>query len=122
VIARFLGGAAALVLLAAGARDDPLAGRVAGPPQRCINLSTTSGPAIEEDGRIIYRDRAGKRLWVTRSIGTCPSLRPFNTLVVDLWGSQQCRNDRFRVVTPNISIPSAYCRFDNFVPYDEVKR
>jgi hypothetical protein len=118
MITRILGGAAALVLLAAGARDDPLAGRVAGKPERCINLATVSGPAIETDGRIIYRDRAGTRLWVTRSIGACPSLRPFNTLVVNLWGSQQCRNDRFQVLQQGVSIPSGYCRFDVFTPYD----
>lgn len=107
--------ALALPLLAAG--SDPLAGRVAGAPQRCISLSATNGPSIVDARTILYTEGAGRRVWKTGPVGNCPSLEPLTTLIVDVYGGQLCRNDRFRVLTPGTSIPSAYCRFTEFTPY-----
>ena len=42
-----------------------------------------------------------------------------STMIVDVYGGQLCRNDRFRLVEPGLSIPSAYCRFSGFTPYDK---
>lgn len=113
--------ALAVVALAlpAGA-SDPLAGYVAGEPQECVNLSSVSGPSIVDRHTILYREN-GKRIWKTGPVGDCPSLAPLNTLIVDVYGGQICRNDRFRVLTPGLSIPSAYCRFDRFTPYVRAK-
>lgn len=107
-----------LALTLVAAKDDPLAGRVAGKPVQCIDPSMMDGPQITDAGAIIYR-RGGKRLWVSTPIGRCPSLRPLSTLIVERYGSQLCRNDRFRVIDPPQSIPSSYCRFDTFVPWDK---
>lgn len=107
----------ALAVPLMAAKSDPLAGRVAGSPAECITLSSTSGPAIIDAHTILYTDGAGRRLWKTGPVGDCPSLAPLNTLIVDVWGGQLCRNDRFRVLTPGTSIPSAYCRFTQFTPY-----
>lgn len=119
---------AALPLLAApiAARDshrDPLAGRVAGTPQQCLSLTRVQGPAIVDDHTIVYRQN-GRRLWVTHPVDDCPSLRPgFSTLIVDVTsGDQLCRNDRFRVRTPDSIIPGPFCRFDVFTPYDKADR
>lgn len=109
---------AALAVALVAARSDPLAGRVAGPAVDCIELSRTDGPDIVDQGTILYR-QSGKRIWRTGPVGTCPSLRPLTTLIVEVYGSQICRNDRFRVLEPGTSIPSAYCRFDRFTPYDK---
>ena len=110
---------AALVLTLTATRSDPLAGRVAGPPRECVDLQRLQGPAVEDAGTIVYHE-SGRRLWVTHAIGPCPALRPITTLIVDVYGAQLCRNDRFRVLEPNANIPSGICRFDRFTPYDKV--
>jgi len=115
MIGRAMVAAAALLPLVA-ARDEPLAGRVAGAPVDCIDLSTVTGPEIVDTRTILYR--RGGRTWRTGPIGTCPSLRPFQIVIADVYGAQLCRNDRFRLLTPSTSIPSGYCRFDRFTPFD----
>jgi hypothetical protein len=112
--------AALLVSLLAlsGAAKDPLAGRVAGAPVRCISDTAISGPSILDGHTIIY-NAGGRRSWIVHPQGVCPSLRPLNTLVIERWGSETCTNDRFRVLEPGTTIPSAYCRFGEFVPYDK---
>jgi hypothetical protein len=107
---------AALLPLAAAADRDPLEGRIAGKPVNCIDAQTYQ-PSIVDSRTILYRS-TNRRIYRTGPVGNCPSLEPLSTLVVDLYGSQLCRNDRFRVVSPGISIPSAYCRFSDFTPYD----
>lgn len=113
---------AALALPLMAAHSDPLAGRVAGAPQDCITLSSTSGPAIVDKHTILYTEGAGRRVWKTGPVGTCNSLEPFNTLIVEVYGGQVCRNDRFRVLTPGTTIPSGYCRFTAFTPYTRVAK
>jgi hypothetical protein len=111
---------AALALTLAANKSDPLAGRVAGAPVDCISLSpgASNGPQIVDDHTILYR-QSGKRTWRTGPVGHCPGLRPFSTMIVDVYGSQLCRNDRFRMVEPGLSIPGPYCRLDRFTPYDK---
>ena len=112
---------AALAMTLMAGRADPLADRVAGTPVDCIDLSRINGPDIVDANTILYRQSA-KRIWVSGPIGECPSLRPLDTLIVEVHGSQLCRNDLFRTVTPGLSIPSGICRFRPFVPYDKVSR
>jgi hypothetical protein len=115
----------ALAATLVAARDDPvgkeLAGRVAGKPVTCITASTTSGPIILDNRTIMYREGAGRRIWINRPRGQCAGLRQPATLIVQLFGSNVCRNDRFQVLEWGSSIPSAPCFFDDFTPYDRVK-
>ncbi len=110
--------AAALGLSLTAGKSDPLAGRVAGAPVQCIDIARSSGPEIVDAQTILYR-QSGKRVWKTGPVGACPSLRPFDTLIVDVYGGQLCRNDRFRTVSVGMSIPSPTCRFRDFTPYDK---
>ena len=110
--------AAAVLLPLAAAASDPLAGRVAGAPEQCIDVSSAN-PEIVDAHTILYR-RTSRVIYRT-TIEDCPALRPLTTLVVDMYGGQLCRNDRFRVIEPDAIIPSAYCRFGAFVPYAKVK-
>lgn len=110
--------AGALALVLGAGRDDPLAGRVAGTAVRCIDIARIQGPTIVDADTILYR-QSGKRIWRTGPVGSCPPLRPLATMIVDVYGGQLCRNDRFRLVEPGLSIPSASCRFRDFTPYDE---
>ena len=108
---------AVLALGVMAAKSDPFAGRTAGPPAQCVDTSVTmTGPSIYDDNTIVINP-GGKRMWKARVRGQCPGLRPFNTLIVERWGSQICRNDRFQVLQQGMSIPSQWCFFDGFVPY-----
>ncbi|KQO51073.1 hypothetical protein [Sphingomonas sp. Leaf257] len=116
-----IAAALGLTLTLSAAKSDPFAGRVAGPPVQCVDTSTTmSGPVIADKGVIVIN--AGRRVWRAKIRGQCFGIQPFNTLLIDRWGSQVCRNDRFRVLQQGLSIPSAWCFFDGFVPYDRVKK
>jgi hypothetical protein len=97
--------------------DEALAGRVAGRPQSCLPLSPGSinGPQIIDQTTILYRD--GKRVWRNTLASDCPSLGQDDILVVEMNGSQVCRNDLFRPVDRGSRIPGAYCRFGDFTPY-----
>lgn len=111
---------ATLAATLVAADRDPLAGRIAGPPQNCIaSIAQSGGPTIIDPQTILYRD--GRRLYRTGPRGTCPSLRPFNTLIVEITGGQICRGDRFRVLQPGSSIPSIACQFTEFTPYTKAK-
>ncbi len=110
-----------LTLTLSAAKSDPFAGRVAGPPAQCVDTSTTmSGPVIADKDMIVIQ--AGRRLWRAKVRGQCFGIQPFNSLLIERWGSQLCRNDRFRVLQQGLSIPSQWCFFDGFVPYDKVKK
>jgi hypothetical protein len=107
--------------LSVGAKRDLLAGRVAGEPRDCISLTQNVSPTIVDQRTILYRE-SGRRIWRTTPVGACPSLRPDSILIIDVFGAQLCRNDRFRTLVPNTIIPSGYCRFDRFTPYDRSAR
>ncbi|TGX55264.1 hypothetical protein E5A73_06510 [Sphingomonas gei] len=90
--------------------------RIAGKPQNCLSSpSSVNGPQIVDSRTILYRD--GKRVWRNDLAADCPSLDRYDILVVELHGSQICKNDLFRPVDPGSRIPGAYCRFGEFTPY-----
>jgi hypothetical protein len=96
--------------------DDALKGRVAGKPQDCLfSPSSVNGPQIVDQGTILYRD--GKRVWRNDLAAACPSLDHDDILVVEMHGSQICKNDLFRPIDRGSQIPGAYCRFGQFTPY-----
>ena len=101
--------------VASAKSTDPGAGRVAGKPANCVRLDQTNRVVIADANTLTLRD--GRRLWITHPIGQCTRLNPNDTLVLEVWGSQLCRNDRFRTLQPGTTIPSAFCRFGEFVPY-----
>ena len=103
---------------AKGQRDlaEALNGRVAGKPENCLpSPSSVNGPQIIDARNILYRD--GRRVWRNELEADCPSLDRYDILVVELHGSQICKNDLFRPVDPGSRIPGAYCRFGQFTPY-----
>ncbi|MEP9361258.1 DUF6491 family protein [Sphingomonas sp. KR3-1] len=99
---------------------DALAGRVAGAPRDCISVSDSDGPQIVDDRTILYKP-VGRTLWRNDLASSCPSLRPYATLIVEVHGGQLCRNDRFRVLDPGASIPGPFCAFGKFTPYEKGK-
>lgn len=95
---------------------EALDGLVAGEPQNCMTSGRIGGPDIIGGDAILYRESAG-RIWLAKTEGACPWLRPDTVLIVEVTGSQLCRNDRFQVVDRGGGIPSGYCRFGSFTPY-----
>ncbi|MBY0583597.1 MAG: hypothetical protein K2P68_11850 [Sphingomonas sp.] len=125
---RVIGPLALLVLGAArdgaanggtGDLEQALAGRAPGAPVRCINNASAAVPQIIDRSTLIYR--SGVHLWRNTLPSACPSLAKNAILIVDLYGTQLCRNDRFRTITPNAIIASGTCRLGDFVPYSLVK-
>jgi hypothetical protein len=105
----------------AGTRDQEalsreLAGREAGPSDTCIPADSGASGFKIVDSRTLTYER-GKTIWVNRLEADCPGLRPLDTLVVELHGSQYCRNDRFRTVSAGSSIPGPSCFLGTFTPY-----
>lgn len=113
-----IGRALLLAPLLLAARDDPLAGRVAGPPVDCIDIDFVQGPQIVDARTILYRQNA-RRVWRTEPVGRCTAMRPGDGLIVAIQGRRLCRNDRFRVRSPGY-VNAALCRFGRFVPYDRI--
>lgn len=91
--------------------------RVPGKAEICIDQTRVSGPEPIGDHTVIYRE-GGRRLWVSNLRAACPALRGDNILVVEVHGNQICRNDRFEVVARGSSIPSGFCFFGDFTPYE----
>jgi hypothetical protein len=98
-----------------------LDGRLAGAPVDCISDRGMQGPQVIDANTILYRE-SGRRIWRNDLEAACPALSPTTTMIVEIHGAQLCRNDRFRVVEPGTSIPSAYCRLGRFTPYMRERR
>ena len=67
--------------------------RNAGTPTDCIDSTSIDGPEIIDRQTVVYR--RGSKVWVNKLAAECPGLEPFNTMIVELHGSQICRNDQF---------------------------
>ncbi|TKD51793.1 hypothetical protein [Sphingomonas baiyangensis] len=92
-------------------------GRVAGPAETCIPATNINGPQIVAPDKLIYRENA-RRVWISTAIG-CPSLNANSIVVARVFGAQICRNDLFQTLPRGGgSIPSAACRFGDFVPWE----
>ena len=94
---------------------EDLEGRIAGPAQACVPARQAQSLQIVDQRTIAYRDF--DTVYVNRLDADCPTLRPFNVLVIETHGSQYCRGDRVRGQEPNSSIPGPFCLLRDFVPY-----
>ncbi|MDP9414780.1 MAG: hypothetical protein M3Q08_12005 [Pseudomonadota bacterium] len=92
-----------------------LAGRTAGEPESCV-AAIQNQPLRIVDRRTIAYER-GDTIWVNRLERDCPGLRPLNTLIVEVHGSQYCRGDRVRGLETGATIPGPICILRDFVPY-----
>jgi hypothetical protein len=122
------GQSAAIVLLAAGgiscapvpverspAQIAELAGRTAGPPQRCIPILQNEALRLGGERVVVYG--RGRTLWVNRLSTGCAGMRPNDILIVEPIGGSYCRGDRIRSIDPISRIPGPGCRLADFVPF-----
>lgn len=92
-----------------------LDGRVAGTPQDCISAMGADGPQIIDRRTMLYRQ--GRKVWRNDLPESCPGLDEDDLLIVEIWGSQLCRNDRFHAQERTSIIPGPSCRLGKFTPY-----
>ena len=93
-----------------------LAGREAGAPENCVPADSGASGLTVVDSRTLTYER-GRTLWVNRLEAECPGLRPLDTLVLEVQGSQYCRSDRFRTISAGSTIPGPTCLLGSFTPY-----
>ncbi len=96
-------------------------GRTAGKSSFCIDQSRLNGPEVIDQRTIVYR-QSGRRIWVSRLNDSCPWLHGDPILVVYTYGTQLCRHDRFEVLQRGSPIPSGFCFFGDFTPYDRAPK
>lgn len=91
-----------------------LAGRTAGPAQKCITIQRSEGLQIAGPHTLLYR--SGPTIWVN-AVPECSRLRSSDILVLEPFGSQYCRGDFVRTRDNQTGIPGPGCRLGDFVPY-----
>lgn len=94
---------------------EELAERTAGPAENCVPVRQGESLRIIDSRTLTYGQ--GRTIWVNRLDHACGSLRPMNTLIVEVSGSQYCRGDRVRGLETGSSIPGPSCILRDFVPY-----
>ena len=92
-----------------------LAGHVAGAPQTCVSAFPNQNLRVIDSRTIAYGQ--GRTIYVNHLAGSCPALSPYNTIIVDVSGSQYCRGDRFRGREPGAIIAGPWCNLGSWVPY-----
>lgn len=96
-----------------------LAGRVAGEPVDCINLTRLGGSQVITDTAILYR--VGSTIYVNRPRAGAEQLNRHDTMVNRLNGtSQLCSIDTVRMVDPTTGVPQGVIFLGEFVPYRRI--
>ncbi len=98
-----------------------LAGRVAGPPLRCISQVQARNMHVIDDWTILFRN--GRTVYVQNPRGGCTGLgRGDMTLVRRQFGTTQlCDGDINRVVDLRSNFGTGACVYGPFVPYTKPK-
>jgi hypothetical protein len=103
----------------AAARElaDALAGRVAGPPQRCITSYRTTKVKAIDDFTILYDQ--GSTVYVQNPRGGCPGVGSGRDILVtrQIGTSQICDGEIARTVDLTSRVERGGCVFGPFVPY-----
>lgn len=110
-----LAGCTAPPPVASNAPIAELAGRVAGPPQRCV--LTTQSEGFRAVNRNTLLLRRGRTIWVNRLQGTCGGFGQWDVIVTEPIGTQHCEGDLIRSFDPISKIPGPTCRMGAFTPY-----
>lgn len=95
-----------------------LEGRTPGKPVDCVSSTRLNGPQVIDGRTILYRE-SGRRIWRNDLPDSCPFLRSDSIMIVEMHGSNLCRNDLFSAVDRGSRIPVGRCRLGAFTPYDK---
>ncbi len=95
---------------------DALAGRVAGPPQRCITTYRTTKVTPIDDFTILYDQ--GSTIYVQNPRGGCPGVGSGSDILVTRQTTNQlCDGEIAQTVDLTSRIERGGCVFGPFVPY-----
>ena len=94
-----------------------LEGRVAREPVSCVRLADLGGNRSVGEDAIIFEGN-GRRLYVNRPVGGCPSLEFGRALRVRSSTGQLCRGDIVSVFDPTTGTDYGGCGLGEFTPYD----
>jgi hypothetical protein len=92
-----------------------IAGRIAGPAQRCVTIEQSQSLRVADRNTLLYR--SGRTIWVNRVEGNCGSFSQWDVIVTEPIGTQYCQGDLVRSFDPVSKIPGPTCRMGEFVPY-----
>jgi hypothetical protein len=100
------------------ARQQPMevAGRAAGPAQRCVAISPTNSIRISQNEPHMLIYGSGKTIWANDLDPGC-AFRLNDILVTEPSGASYCRGDIVRSVDQVTHMPGPSCIMGDFVPY-----
>ncbi|HEY4071461.1 MAG TPA: hypothetical protein VGM04_07895 [Sphingomicrobium sp.] len=93
-----------------------LAGRVAGPPERCVLIQPSEALRVSENDRQTLLYGTGRTIWANRVGPGCGFSRD-DILVSEPIGSHYCHGDVVRSFDRFTRIPANSCRLGDFVAY-----
>ena len=118
--------AVALASPAAARHDTPdvqlqklLAGRVAGPPVRCLPFDTNIHSQIIDGKAIVYH--SGSTLYVNTPRSGADSLDDDDVLVTRMFESRLCDVDTVNLIDRSTGFSRGFVILDKFVPYRRAK-
>lgn len=95
---------------------DALAGRSAGPSERCIPTYRNTKVQVIDDWTILYDQ--GSTIYVQNPPGGCPGLRSGDTLVTRQIGTAQlCQGEIAHTVDLTSGVQGGGCVLGPFIPY-----
>lgn len=96
--------------------DRMLAGKTAGPAQRCLPSYRTNDMRVIDDDTILFKD--GGTVYVNHPLGGCNQLgRGGYALVTRTFASTLCKGDISQVVDVSTGTFAGSCAMGDFVPY-----
>jgi hypothetical protein len=114
-----LAAAACAVPQPRGGQDEDLsrllAGRTAGAAQSCVAADDVTMLRVLDPHTVGFE--RGAILWVSRLPRDCPRLSASDALAVEMHGREYCRDDRFRTISPGMTVAGPVCTLGEFVPY-----
>ena len=117
------GGAKASARAQAQAAEDEaglaaaLSGRIAGPPQDCVDPRDLGGNKSYGRGVILFSGRTDDVVYVNRPAGGCPGLNFGRALKTLTTTTQLCRGDIVTVFDPISGTEYGGCGLGEFTPY-----
>lgn len=96
---------------------DVLKGRVAGPPQDCVNLAQLTDNRAYGRDVIVFNGPTRNTVWVNRPPNGCLYLEPGRALLVKPTTDQLCRADSVTVIDPTSGTQFGGCGLGQFTPY-----
>lgn len=100
---------------------EALAGRVQGPPERCIRNYRTNTMTVIDDYTLLFEE--GRTIYLQKPPNGCIGLGNHSrTLVTRPFGTTDlCEGDINRLVDLSVGIQGGACVFGPFVPYTKPK-